>query len=63
LSFHGVTRDVSVQGTAIIKGDKLKVTAKFSVKLSDYNITVPSVVSDKIGKEAVITLESDLIRK
>lgn len=52
-----------MQGTAIIKGDKLKVTAKFSVKLSDYNITVPSVVSDKIGKEAVITLESDLIRK
>jgi hypothetical protein len=63
LSIHGVTKDVTVPGTITIKGNTVRVTAKFSVKLSDYNVAVPSVVADKIGKEAVITLESDLVPK
>ena len=63
LTIHGVTNDVSVPGTVIVQGGAARLKAKFSVKLQDYKIDIPSVVADKIGKEASITLESDLAKK
>ncbi len=63
LTVHGVTKDVSVPGTVVVKGNNVTLRAKFSVKLSDYNISVPSVVADKIAKDAKISLESELVKK
>lgn len=63
LTIHGETRDVNVPGTATVKGNSVMLAAKFVVKLADYKISVPSVVSDKIGKEATISLDSDLTKK
>ena len=63
LTMHGVTNEVNVPGTIIVKGNKLLLKAKFSARLQDYKIAVPSVVADKIGKEAIISLESDLTQK
>lgn len=63
LTIHGVTNDVTVQGTVSVKGADAKLIAKFSVKLKDYNITVPSVVADKIDKEAQISLDCDVVKK
>jgi len=63
LTMHGVTKEISVPGTLSVSGKTVRAIAKFSVKLSDYNIDIPSVVADKIGKEAKITLESDLTQK
>jgi polyisoprenoid-binding protein YceI len=63
LTIHGVTKDVAVPGAIIIKGNTVKESAKFIVKLHDYNIDIPGVVSDKIGKEATIVLECDLVQK
>ncbi len=63
LTMHGVTKDIEVPGTIAVKGNTVKESAKFSVKLRDYNITVPGVVADKIGKEAAIVLESELTKK
>jgi len=50
-------------GTLVVKGNTIKVKAKFSVVLHDYKIDIPSLVADKVGKEATITLESDLTQK
>jgi polyisoprenoid-binding protein YceI len=63
LTIHGVTHDVSVPGTITVQGGNLKLKAKFSVKLADYNISIPTLVADKINKEATVTLESDLAKK
>jgi hypothetical protein len=63
LTIHGVTRDVKVPGTVTVKGSSAKLTAKFSVKLADYNIEVPGVVADKLAKEAIINLDSDLVQR
>jgi len=63
LTIHGVTNDVNVPGTITVAGANVKLKAKFSVKLQDYKISIPSLVADKIGKEATISLESDLARK
>ncbi len=63
LTMHGVTKDVSAPGSITVKGNSVKATANFSIKLTDYNINIPAVVADKIGKEAKITLESNMAQK
>ncbi len=60
LTIHGVTNEITVAGTATIEGNRILLKAKFSVKLKDYNISIPSIVSDKLSREATITLESGL---
>ncbi|MCW3121691.1 MAG: polyisoprenoid-binding protein [Flavipsychrobacter sp.] len=63
LTIHGVTKDVNVPGTIAVKGNTVAVKAKFSVKLNDYNIDIPAMVADKVGKDATITLEGNLTQK
>ena len=63
LTIHGVTKDVSVPGTFTVSGKTITAKAKFNVVLKDYGINVPSLVADKLSKEAIINLESALIQK
>jgi polyisoprenoid-binding protein YceI len=63
LTIHGVTNDVTTTGTLIVKGNTIKAKAKFPVNLHAYKIDIPALVADKVGKEATITLESDLTQK
>jgi len=63
LTMHGVTQDVSVPGTITVKGKDVTAKAKFNVKLADYKISIPSVVADKVGKEAVINVDAALTQK
>ncbi len=58
LTIHGVTNDVSVPGTLVVKGNTVELNAKFAVKMADYKISVPAVVADKVDKMATITIES-----
>ena len=63
LTIHGVTNDVSVPGTITVKGKEATAKAKFVVKLGDYKIAVPTVVADKLAKEASINIDVALNQK
>ncbi len=63
LDIHGTTNPVTTTGTIKVSGGKITVIAKFSVKLADYKIVIPTVVADKIAKEATISLDAELIQK
>ncbi len=63
LTMHGVTKDVSSPGTVTVKGGNMMLSSKFKVKLADYKIDVPSMVTDKVGKEAMITVDCSLVKK
>lgn len=63
LTIHGVSNDVNVPGTIVVKGTTVTLKAKFAVKLADYKISVPNMVADKLGKEALISLEGVLNQK
>lgn len=58
LTLHGVTKEVETTGTLTVK-DKSIVSGKseFVVQLSDFNIEVPSIVKDKLNKEARISVD------
>lgn len=63
LSMHGVTHDITIPGTIIVKDGKATATTKFKIKTDDYNIQIPSIAANKIAKEIEITVNSILENK
>jgi len=63
LTIHGVTNDVTTPADVTVRGHTVSVKTKFVVKLIDYKIKVPSLVADKLSKEATVTLDCDLTQK
>lgn len=62
LTMHGVTRDVSMPATIKVAGNDVTVSAAFSVAPEDYNISIPSLVRNKIAKTVQINVNA-LLRK
>jgi len=60
LTIHGETRDVEADGKIIIQGGKINAVSDFKVLLSDYNISIPGIVSDKVSKTATIIVNCTL---
>jgi hypothetical protein len=57
LTMHGVTKTVSSNGSVTVKAGKIAAFSKFSIKLKDYNITIPSLVGDKISEDIDLTVD------
>lgn len=60
LCIHGVTKDVAEKGNFQVNDGKVRAKAKFIILLSDYNIKVPSAVTNNISKNIEITVEVNL---
>jgi hypothetical protein len=60
MTMHGVTRDVSIDGTLTKKGNELVLYSKFPIKVADYNIKVPSMYVKNIAEEVEVTINSIL---
>ena len=56
LSIHGETKEIETSGTIIIKGGKIGTSADFNILLSDYNISIPTLVKDKVSNRVKITV-------
>jgi polyisoprenoid-binding protein YceI len=63
LTIHGVTKKVKTKINLALVGGKILATSNFNIKLSDYKIDVPSLVKDKIAKDAKIALNFSLDAK
>ncbi len=57
MTLHGVTKKVTTQGSVTVKAGKVNSFSKFSVKLKDYNISIPSLVADKISEDIDVTVD------
>lgn len=60
LTIHGQTKDVKHPGKLIVKDGKILLQSNFSVLLSDYKISIPGAVKDKISKEIKINVNCNL---
>ena len=60
LAMHGITKNVTAPVTFTVKGGKVSATVNFSVALADYNISIPSLVADKVNKKANISIATNL---
>lgn len=54
LTMHGQTREVETEAKIQVQGGKISANADFSVTLSDFNVTIPGLVADKVAKVAKI---------
>ena len=58
MTMHGVTKQITTEGTLTVSGGAITAgKSEFKLVLADYNITVPSVVSNKLAKEAKIKVD------
>ena len=56
LELHGVKRQVSLPATLVVSMDAVKIESKFTVKLEDYNIKIPSLLFRNIAEEIEVTI-------
>ena len=63
LTIHGVTRDVQVPATINVSNGKVTGTTTFKLKPSDYDISIPFIVRDKIEKENTVKVNVEWIQK
>ena len=56
ITIHGETKEVETEGKLVVQNGKISADAEFSVKLSDFKISIPGLVSDKVAKTARVTV-------
>ncbi|MEX2567805.1 MAG: YceI family protein [Cyclobacteriaceae bacterium] len=57
IEIHGVTKEISVSGEMEINGNQIKITTTFPLKVADFEIKIPQVVSRNIAKTVDVNLE------
>ena len=60
LTIHGVTKPIAAKGSLAKKGDSLNLLTEFTVSASDFDISIPGPVRDKIAKELQVNVQFDL---
>jgi polyisoprenoid-binding protein YceI len=60
LTIHGVTKKIKSKMNLSLTDDKILATSNFSINLEDYKIDVPSLVKNKIAKDAKVSLNFSL---
>jgi polyisoprenoid-binding protein YceI len=63
LTLHNVTRQIEEPGTLEVKGGKLVGKSDFKLRPEDFNMTIPSVVRDKIEKEVTVHIQVECTPK
>ena len=60
MTLHGVTKDMTAEGTITKKGEELVLNSKFKIKVADYNIKVPSLYVQNIAEVVDVTVNITL---
>jgi hypothetical protein len=63
VSLHNVTRPIEVPATIEVKNGHLIGQSDFKLKPEDFNISIPSLVRDKIDKEISVKVNIDCTTK
>lgn len=56
LNMHGVSNKIKTAGNIILKGNSLTASAVFTIRLADYKISVPTIVSKKVAEKVEVTV-------
>ncbi|MBO9635656.1 MAG: YceI family protein [Chitinophagaceae bacterium] len=60
LTIHGVTRELTTDGTITVKQSSVQAEAAFNILLSDYQIKVPSIVTNSLSNTVNIAVTCSL---
>ncbi|MBU6340273.1 MAG: YceI family protein [Bacteroidetes bacterium] len=60
MNLHGVSKELKTPATITVKDGKISAKTSFLLPFADYKIDIPSVVADKVAKQASIEVVSNL---
>ena len=60
LTIHGITNNIEAEGRVSREGDRLALSSSFYIKLSDYKISIPALVKDKVSNTVKIIVNCNL---
>jgi polyisoprenoid-binding protein YceI len=60
LTIHGVSRSITTKAKLVVGAADIAATTAFSVLVADFNISIPSLVADKISKSVQIEVHTKL---
>ena len=63
ITIHGVTKPLETKVSLAKKGEALEMSSSFILKPEDFNIKIPSIVSNKIADEVTVTAIYSLSEK
>ncbi|HAF47189.1 MAG TPA: hypothetical protein DCG83_05855, partial [Cryomorphaceae bacterium] len=63
LTIHGQTKDIAVPCELLKADGGLLLQTEFPVTVEDFGVSIPGAVSDKIAKEAKVTLRANLKKR
>ncbi len=63
LMIHGLAKSITTPATITIKDGKISAMASFKILIKDYNIKIPSIVSNKIAESVEITVRCNYQKK
>jgi polyisoprenoid-binding protein YceI len=58
LTMHGVSKNIEMPGTLQVKGGQVLASASFAVVPEDYNVSIPSLVREKIQKTLKVNIQA-----
>jgi polyisoprenoid-binding protein YceI len=62
LTLHGITKPIETTAQLEVKKDHINGVSAFKLKPEDFNISIPSIVRDKIASEISVKVQIDWIR-
>jgi polyisoprenoid-binding protein YceI len=60
LTIRGISKNISTTATFKVDQDKIYGESTFPIKVSDFNISIPGIVRDKIAKEVEVKIKVEL---
>jgi YceI-like domain len=60
MTLHGITKDITTNGALTVSNGNIKLNAGFNLPLADYDVRIPSLVSDKIAKDVKVLIDATL---
>lgn len=63
LTLHGITKPLNTTAVITVLNNSISASADFIIRLSDYNIKVPSVVANNINKEIQVNIQLPLLQQ
>ena len=61
MNLHGITQNISVKGKIKKQNNELILESEFFIKPTDYNIQIPSLLTEKIAEQVKVTFQSTLV--
>lgn len=62
LNIHGVEQERIIKGDLLVEPDKtIRITASFTILLSDHQIPIPRIVKEKLAEEVKVAMDATLI--